>query len=258
MKYNERIRSESFLWTFVREPTQRAICDFFFDEVSRAKKEPHDSNMKQYLLKMKSKRRNYVQEMSPDGGFVIKNNTSTVEKILDLYDYIGIVERFDESLIVLKLLLDLEYQDILYLSAKASGGYDDGVSYRQGGLSLGWDVTGDKGKGTCVYIVPSFVSPGMQEWLKSDAWTTLIAGDNQLYSAAYHSLDLTIDQLGRELVAEQLREFRRRLNIAKETCLTQTIFPCSASGVRTPNKDTSCLAADSGCGYDCYNNLTFA
>jgi hypothetical protein len=53
--------------------------------------------------------------MSPDGGFVIKN--TTIERIIDHYDYIGIVERFDESLlIVLMLLLELEYQDILYLS----------------------------------------------------------------------------------------------------------------------------------------------
>jgi hypothetical protein len=61
------------------------------------------------------RRSHYIQEMSPDGGFVIKN--TTIERIIDHYDYIGIVERFDESLlIVLMLLLELEYQDILYLS----------------------------------------------------------------------------------------------------------------------------------------------
>lgn len=131
------------------------------------------------------------------------------------------------------------------------------MSYMRGALGLEFDPTGEKRKGTCVYIVPSFVSPGMQEWLKSDAWTKQIAGDNLLYSLAYCSLDLTIDQLGRELVAEQLKEFRRRLNIANEACLSRTIFPCSAGGVRTPNKDASCLAADSGCGYDCSSKLTY-
>lgn len=228
MQYNLRNRSGSFLWTFIREPTKRAISNFFFDEVSRGKKEPHDSNLKSYLLG-KSRRSHYIQEMSPDGGVVIKN--TTVERIMDLYDYIGIVERFDESLVVLKLLLGLESQDILYLSAKSSGGYDDGVSYLNG-ARLEFDPLGfkGKGKGTCVYIVPSFVSPDIQEWLKSDSWAKQIAGDNHLYSSAYRSLDLTIDQLGRELVADQLKEFRRRLNIANEACLSRTIFPCSAGG----------------------------
>ena len=254
MKYNQLVKSDSYLFTFVREPTKRAISNFFFDEVSRFKKEPHDVNFKKYMLG-KATRNHYIQEMSPSAGLVVGSQNSTISQILNMYDFIGIVERFDESLVVLKLLLGLEYHDILYLSAKSSGAYDDGVSFKKG-AGLGWDVSGEQKKGTCVYIVPSFVSPGMKEWLNSSAWQNQISGDNALYAAAYQSLDSTIEQLGPDLVSEQLNVFKRYLAVAQETCASKTVLPCSASGVRTPNKKTSCIVADSGCGYECFYNLT--
>jgi hypothetical protein len=36
MQYDKRDESASYLWTFVREPTKRAISQYFFDEVSRS------------------------------------------------------------------------------------------------------------------------------------------------------------------------------------------------------------------------------
>jgi hypothetical protein len=39
------------------------------------------------------------------------------------YDFIGMVERMDESLVIMKMLLQLDMNDILYLSAKHGGGY---------------------------------------------------------------------------------------------------------------------------------------
>ena len=51
-----------------------------------------------------------------------------IDKILDNYDFIGVTDRFDESLVVLQLLLGLETSDILYLSSKKSGNYDDGFN----------------------------------------------------------------------------------------------------------------------------------
>ena len=249
-QYANRSRTESYLWTFIREPTERSISHFFFRRVSREKVEPHDGEFRKFLVT--GHRRNYYlgEMMNPDvmsggggGGNGTQSEatiTSSVEQILELYDFIGIVERMHESLIVLKLLLGLEYQDILYLSAKGSGGYDDGA----------WD-------GTCIYIVPSFVSSGMREWLESEKWQHRIAGDNALYAAVHASLDRTIDMLGRDLVEEQVLEFERRLDIVREKCLSQTVFPCSEEGIRVPDEQTSCLWRDSGCGYECYNNLAF-
>ena len=48
----------------------------------------------------------------------------TLERVLSEFDFIGILERLDESLVLLQLLLGLQVRDVLYLNAKQSGGYD--------------------------------------------------------------------------------------------------------------------------------------
>jgi hypothetical protein len=151
------------------------------------------------------------------------------------------------------MLLGLEMKDILYLSAKTTGSYDDGVYVKN---PYGWDIKGVR-TDTCVYVVPSFISPGMKEWLNSSRWKQQIEGDSLLYQAAHASLDRTVDRLGREEVARQVTEFRRANKMANDNCLPNTTFPCSAGGVRAPKRqDTSCLWFDSGCGYECFDHLS--
>ena len=48
-----------------------------------------------------------------------------VADILDDYNFIGTVRRLDESLILLGFLLGLNAADLLYLSSKTNGGYDN-------------------------------------------------------------------------------------------------------------------------------------
>lgn len=158
--------------------------------------------------------------------------------ILELYDFIGITERMNESLVVLKLLLDLEYNDILYLSSKRSGG-----------------CMPNREPGSCMCVEKSVLTDGMRAYLESEEWQRKIFWDNAVYAAAHRSLDRTIDALGGELVTEQLIEFERRLAIATEVCEGETVFPCDSEGVFS--EETSCLHSDAGCGYDCYNSLSY-
>jgi hypothetical protein len=60
---------------------------------------------------------------------VNRNDTTLLQlvmEIIDQFDFIALVERMDESLVVMKLLFGLEDKDMIVLSAKSSGGYDDG------------------------------------------------------------------------------------------------------------------------------------
>ena len=130
------------------------------------------------------------------------------------YDFIGITERMDESLVVLQMLLDLETADILYLTAKGHGRFDDGGN-----------------NSTCTYVVPSFVSPGMNDYFESREWTDRIVGDTHLYKAASISLDMTIDKLGRKAFGKQLAAFKEAKKIVDEKCQDTVVWPCSADGV---------------------------
>jgi len=241
LQYGKRDKEKSYLFSFLREPTERAVSEFFHFGVSRLKFEPSAANFKAYLMSREFLNNYFLWDMSlgkfQGGNATWEDKQKAVDEILVGYDFIGITERMDESLVVLKMLLNLEFNDILHLSAKGNGGFDDGA--------IG---------GKCHYIVPQYVPPLMQTFFNGPEWAERVNGDTLLYHAAIRSLDLTIEALGSEEVHRQLVEYRRLQAVAKETCLPTTVPPCTSDGVfhRTTH---NCLFWDSGCGYECLDKL---
>jgi len=241
LKYYKRDRKKSFLWTVIREPNKRATSQFFHFEVSREKAEPSDRNFQKYLSHPLFS--DYYLRSLVTGGYdpLNGNPIPAANRVIKDYDFIGITERMDESLVVLAMILDLELTDILYLSAKGSGGFDDG-----------------RYKGTCVYIVPAYVSPTMKTFFSEDeTWKNRTTGDHHLYEAAKRSLDMTIDALGRDEVMEKLAQFKSLRKLVESECKDKVIYPCNAGG-RRRQKAEGCLWNDSGCGNQCLNNATSA
>jgi hypothetical protein len=136
------------------------------------------------------------------------------------------------------MAVNLKISDILYLSAKKQGGYDDGG----GGYG-------------CSLIQPSFISPGMKEYFQSDEWRQKIQYDLTLYVAVNRSLDLTIDYLGREEFEVNLDKYKRAQAEASERCLPTTVFPCDEWGAPHGPDETDCLWNDSGCGITCLDEV---
>lgn len=237
LQYNKRDRKRSFLFTVIRDPASRATSQFFHFAVSRKKIEPSDANFQHHLTVHPYLDHYYlrdlgVQPFTPG----TSNPIIAVNNILRQYNFIGVTERMDESLVSLQMILGLQTNDMLYLRAKGKGGYDDGAA----------------NNGTCHYIVPSFVSPGMKEFFKSDTWQNRTFGDQLLYEAAKVSLDLTIDRLGRDEFNQKLRKFKKVMALAQDTC-QNVRFPCSPAGVK--NNVTDCIWLDSGCGVQCLDSL---
>jgi hypothetical protein len=145
----------------------------------------------------------------------------------------------DETYVVLMMLLGLPMADILYVSAKKHGGFDDAGAI-----------------GTCTYIQPSFLSEGMQKFFANPSWKKRIENEVALYQAANRSLDMTIDRLGRDKVDEQLARFRQAKELIETKCLPTVVFPCMEGGKRPlPRKETDCLWRDSGCGTTCLDEV---
>lgn len=224
------------------------ICRFFHFEVSRAKKEPTDSYFQNYLTALPEPDPffpeyypwgwtfdHYLHYLSPSGYAIgsgrndPKVRVDAVNEIIDNYDFIGITERLDESLVALQMILGLKTSDILYSSAKGNGNWDD--------------------KG--FYIQPSFVSEGMESFFASSTWAELSQGDYLMYLAANVSLDRTIDGLGRKQFDEKLQLFRYAKKLVLNNC-TQ-IKPVYSAAGRMYNTD--CLLADAGCGNACFDQL---
>jgi hypothetical protein len=239
LKYARRSNDESFLWTVLREPTTRATSQFFHFAVSREKVEPSDKNFQAYL-EHPMFTDYYIKSLSMESHFTNKTMEvkTSVGNVLKDYDFIGIMERMDETLVVLSLLLDLPLTDVLYLKAKGSGGFDDGRHGKR-----------------CVYIVPPYVSPTMAAYLASPKWKNRIRGDDYLYRLANQSLDRTIEALGTDLVARKVEEYIRLRSLADKECSDKVSYPCTSSGERVKTI-SGCLWQDSGCGTPCLDNVT--
>jgi hypothetical protein len=236
----DRRREDSFTWTNLREPTKRAVSQFFHFQVSRENVSSSDESFKRYLKtgeNSKVQRNLYLRVLSIKNVLVFDDTApSIINAILSEYDFIGITERMDESVVALMMLLNLPMGDILYLDAKGHGGYDDGVH-----------------RNTCFFIQPSKVSPGMHSFFNGPYWNELTKWDRLLYEAANRSLDLTIHRLGKDKFNKNLLMFQYANEVARDRCLPQNVFPCTSTGQR--NNNSSCLWSDSGCGYKCLDQV---
>ena len=162
----------------------------------------------------------------------------TLLGIMDGYDFIGITERLDESLVVLQMILGLDVGDILYLSAKQSGGYA---------------LVSNKGTPRCIATEHKKREPYMLEFFESPEWKKHIEDDAKLHQAVNESLDLTIERLGRSEFETKLQTFQEALSLAQERCEEKTIFPCSTDGEYIEKND--CYKLDMGCGYPCLDKV---
>ena len=94
--FANRTTAKSFLWAILREPTKRAISQFFHFRVSRLGVEPTDERFQEFLLD--SNRKNYyIRTLSMKRVFGNETNYEAISnEIIHAYDFIGVTERIDE------------------------------------------------------------------------------------------------------------------------------------------------------------------
>jgi hypothetical protein len=255
-------KDPQFLWTIVREPTQRVLSGFFY---FRAGKQSQSATVSSHLIPYAASERSsqlaYLQTSSSSSSFnrdrgPIYEDSSPSQVgmaaafvkhyVFDSYQFIAVADRMAESLVVLQLLLDLKEEDVIVLSSKQAGTYTRGPN------------------GKCQVIPPSSSSsssPSTTTTFDMDHHylaTEFVQGnyDFLLYAAANRSLDLTIAALGNDLVQRKVQEHVQRQQWAETTCTQQAMFPCSANGTRQIAASTKdCYHLDWGCGYPCVDRV---
>jgi len=237
--YHSMDRNQSFLWTIVREPSERAISQLLHFHVPIEHQPSTDESLVSRIRNETGMFSDYYLSRLSSNRCQRKKNdpVQRANEILQQYDFIAIMERMDESIVALSMLLKLPLADVLYLTAKDKRGYDDT----------------DK-KDLCEYIEPAFISDGLRTFSQTKEYQDMVRWDSLLYQAANKSLDLTIEALGREKFARNLSIFRQAQEEATTRCILFTRFPCSEN--RTLNKDIDCLWKDSECGLDCLDQVS--
>ena len=264
--FQRRDRTRSFMFSSIRHPAHRALSWIFYVGSNQGRTLNDD-----YVLKNLGDRfyfalgyateetayDKYAGEAGAQVGYMqtasigkepvwseeeptkiqdLRRATTRVQGVLEQYDFIMIVERLDESLVVLQLLLGLDTSDILYVSAKRSGEYS---------------FTDGRFRG-CHLVAKSYISPAIGAYLSSPQWYAQNYEDFILYKAVNRSLDLTIESLGRRRFDTALAKYKKMMDDAK-VCENEAITPCTADGVHV--QETDCYLKDWGCGYPCLDRL---
>ena len=261
----------SFLWTAIRDPARRALSRvaFGFSGNSGDEYPSQLDDPKQVIQALKSTDEQFGAVSSGRGGFQLQytmltiidewsawNSTDPakildpplikkhVQQVIDGYNFVGIIERMDESLVALQLLLGLEVSDILYMSSKVHGTYDRRPIVGGGGRKF-----------ECVKLASfnATRAPGeVLDYLTSPEWFAKNYGDYLLYHAANISLDRTILDIGLPRFAKALKEYRSLQRLANNHCHSRVHFPCSPNGTdQIELSKSSCISEDEACGYKC-------
>ena len=115
LKVPLRNKKLTYLWTFIRDPTDQFMSSYFHFDISRKKRTPNYESLMHYVGNQ-FKKHNYPQinfltmndyKKTDDGMSIVGDTKQMVQDILNEYDFIGVTERFDESLVALRLLLGL-------------------------------------------------------------------------------------------------------------------------------------------------------
>eukprot|EP00980_Cylindrotheca_fusiformis_P003660 scaffold818_cov136-Cylindrotheca_fusiformis.AAC.26 len=258
--------SLSFLWTFVRDPATRAMSRIgssirnnnyqplgnYTDITLELLKNSDDLEMGtisagrggfqlQYSMLSIIEEGSAFNDSQPREVRDPRSVQHHVREILDGYNFIGVVERFDESLVALQLLLGLETSDILYYSVKEKNQFELSKGRQRFCLApLDWN---------------SLLSESVREHLESQEWFAQNYGDHILYNAANISLDMTILSLGLDVFSKALKDFRSLMAKAREICHPR--LPCSSNGTLQYKESLEdCYAEYTACGYKCFDELS--
>jgi hypothetical protein len=226
----------------IRNPTSRALSSVFFHHVSfHGRHQPSDSFVIQHLNETAH---NFIldyltnnQPISSDHSSATLQLVESVRQVVNFYHFLFVVDRLDESLVVWSLLTGLPWTDLITMSSKRSGS---------------WYLSGPR----CVALARPVVSNGIQAFLTSREWKRNHAGDRLLYSVTSHSLDRTIDDLGRDLFTQELLRFQQLRREMEEACHNETYFPCTSNGIpQLEHSRKNCYERDFGCGYPCMDRF---
>jgi len=219
----DKNRVQMFLLSWVREPLERCLSQYYHIYVSRMKEPPSLESKLEYCGGDGRFDDHFEEYLS------LHDPQESAETTIRQFDYVGISNRFDESMLVLKHLLGLSYSEILYLSAKNSS--NPIPSGKQ-------DIL--KHNSIHRHLPLSEEPTEVQHLLSSEAWKEHNRFSLNFFTLANEKLDEHIAAIGNDVFAIKLAEYRSLLAKAHAEC-----------GTLSDPVHMECYLNDHGCGYKC-------
>lgn len=215
--------ADYFLLSFVRDPLQKCLSFFYMTNnemltSETATPEQIDAALiKRLCGRCTTAHTHYLNMQYSDEDDITTHEQ--IDAILAAYNLVGVVERFDESLIVLKHLLGLSYWDILYISAKIAGdpvmrsGYAERPKYEE--------------------------RPAVKAYIENQ-WKAATQLEYYLVARA----NTVLDELVRGIPTFEvdLLAFKKLERLVYSECYSEV-------------NTTDCLHRDNGCGISCFDRI---
>ena len=254
--YQNRTQHRHLLIGSIRRPAQRAYSNVWYFQLGPLNITPTDENVIRALNTKRGGKTmgqggyqfNYLSltwvprrsVYNPEKGVYIMNPHNLYKRLYDLiqgYHFLMVVERMDESVTALALLLGIPLSHVLVLGSKVS----------QSAFNL---VRVGPKQGQCIRPRKLPMSPGVKSYFDSEPWMAMNYADDVLYRMANISLDQTIHQIiGKNRFQKALDEYRRLKEFVSRKCGPLT--GCNSKG--QPVLSQLCYERDFGCGYPCIN-----
>ena len=177
--------------------------------------------------------------------------------LIHTYDFLIVVERMEESVTALALILGIPLSHVLISSAKVAvtkTNTTTTITTTGGGYILSRH---GRRKGQCIRPGTQPMSTGVQGYLQSEPWLAMNYADEVLYRAANTSLDHTIARIGPTKFAKALDEYRQLALFVRDYCGSRIGTGCTATGIPIQPME-ACYNRDFGCGYECMDEAVVA
>ena len=243
-----KLNKPYFLITFIRNPLDRTLSHYYyFRHVQKGKSKKNDKSMLKFMNK--ASKANFIskyldirtplqvnnikkwqnktnhnllavleEEQHDQHILTDDEQKELVNYLLNLYDFIGICEKFNESLVILKNLLHINDQDLVYIKGKSNMGYKrNSFEIEQANLPN--------------RAIKLYQSRNKMDYL--------------LYNKAKYKLDQYIANLGINNMLTQVHHFDQLERQILSTCdkpLDKSIY-------------NDCYWKDNGCGKTCISNV---
>eukprot|EP00039_Didymoeca_costata_P024917 m.11856 g.11856 ORF g.11856 m.11856 type:complete len:346 (-) comp4542_c0_seq1:245-1282(-) len=212
-----------YYMAFVREPTSRWISLFYHEEATRKGIPDTDENILNYLKTRPKNRSHFIRYYG--GG--------EPSEVFSRFNFMGVTERFDESLVALMFKLKVNMGDILYIPSKVAGTSVDFLTGRQ------------------LVRKRSNHSRAVYDFINSTQFQLHINSDKELWTLANSKLDLYIAEIGNETFYSALKEFKHQQHKVQDHCqMTAKQLP-QRKTLQSLQKYFGCMSEDEACSYKC-------
>jgi len=212
------LHQRAFLWTMVRQPVPRCLSAYYHFMESRHDA-PNTAHAKvAYLRGCRDSVYSYTSPPKSAGLF------TPHQLVRDVYSFVGLVERYEESIVLLASMLRVPLAHVLFLKAKVSteGGAHDGLG---------------------IAFVPHPPLDEEPPSVQDEAWSASFNASNRNDYELYHAANAELERrwaANRAVLDANLRTFRSMLMRAKELCGNWT--------------SEDCYWNDNGCGVECLDS----